>query len=102
MSGLDSYQGDDEQDTTTTSDASVSYIEISEEDHTAAYEVIRGGGPIRSFFRGKAASVDDFFADFIEALGPYFEEGDKVPLLLWIGPDEEDIEDYLDQRDEDE
>lgn len=102
MSGLDSYQDEDEQTTTNTSDASVSYIEIAEDEHPAAYDYIKGGGPIRSFFRGKAASVDDFFADFVEALGPYFEEGDKVPLLLWIGPDDEDIEAYKDARDEDE
>jgi hypothetical protein len=102
MSGLDSYNSDEEQDTTTGSNASVSYVEISEDEHPTAYDYIKGGGPIRSFFRGKVASVDDFFADFVEALGPYFEEGDKVPLLLWIGPDDEDIEAYKDARDEDE
>lgn len=98
---MDDFAQEEEQTTETTGqDTSVSYIEISEEDHPGAYPVISQGGPIRSFFRGKSASVDDFFADLIEALGPYFKEGDKVPLLRWLGPSADDLEAYVETRDD--
>lgn len=95
MRGLDNFDQEEETTTKDTSDASVSYIEVSEEDHPAAYEVLKGGSTIRSFFRGKAYSTDDFYADFTEALGAYFENGkDKVEILKWIAPSGEDLARY--------
>jgi hypothetical protein len=98
----DDYFGDDEeQDATNDSDESVSYIEISSLDHSEAYSHVSSGGTIRDFFKGKDASVDDFYADLSIPLAALLGEGDKVAMLDWLSPSEDDIEAYLAQREDD-
>jgi len=98
----DDYFGDDEeQDTTNDSDESVSYIEISSLDHPEAYQVISAGGDVRDFFKGEGPSVDDFYADLSIPLAALLGEGDKVAMLDWLSPSEDDIEAYLAQREDD-
>lgn len=92
----DDYFGDDEEEpTTNNSEESVSYIEISSMDHPEAHSQVSSGGTIRKFFKGKDASVNDFYADLSIPLAALLGEGDKVAMLDWLSPSEDDIEAYL-------
>lgn len=97
--GLDAY--DEEEQTTETSNDSESgtYVELINTEHPEGYEALKGGGPIRSFFRGKDASIKDFMADLMVALAPFFDKGDKLPILEFIGPNADDLNDYIEEHD---
>jgi len=104
---LEAYnETEDEQDSSDNSE-SVTYVEISSIDYPEAYSNLAQGGPIRGFFKGKSASVKDLYADLTNALAPYFEGGDKQPLLEWIlvsdngSVDEDALEDFLENHDVD-
>lgn len=99
----DSFLDDDDaQATTSNDDPSSTYLEFNSRDHTSAYNLASDGGAIRgNFSGGSGPSVHDFYAQLTVALGPLFEEGDKVPMLEFLEPTDEEVREYLDSNDSD-
>jgi len=79
MSAIDDYGKTETQSEEEDSSESVTYVEISSVDHNEAYKLLSQKGVIR-----QNAPVNELYADLTVALGPFFEEGDKLPLIRWI------------------
>lgn len=96
MSMNDYLEDEDAQPETDDSEPSTTYIEFSSRDHPEAYKLASQGGAIRGTFSGRGGpSINDFYAGLTEALGATFTEGDKVPLLKFAEPTEDEVKEYL-------
>ena len=71
------------------SDESISYVEISSVDHPTAWEIVKGGGPLRSHFKNTTVSHHDLFAAIAEPIKAMIVDGDKQPMLEWVLTDSE-------------
>ena len=93
----DFLDDNDEQDNDDSDGPRGTHISLNEKDHPKAYELASKGGAIRKPFSGRGGrNIEDFMATVIrEALGPMFEDGDKLPAIEFIDPSEEEVREFI-------
>lgn len=102
MAADDYLDGSDEPTDDNSGSVSSTYVELNERDHPTAYNYVSDGGCIRKPFSGQSGpSVHDFGSEVFVALGPMFQNGNKLPALKWLEPDRETVEAYLAELDTD-
>jgi len=78
------------------------FINFKPDEHTEAYNLAKGGGPLRTAFPGRnQLSIHDFYAMVTPALAEFGCNDNLVPLLKATEPTADELEEYIEANDVD-